>query len=206
MKKLLLSFCCLAFCFAANAISLESVTQDLSAKDITCGSFEQIKTVSTSKGSRDIKSSGTFVLCDQGIMWNTVKPVASKLIVTETKIIQIDSKNNKSIIDGKDNATFASFSAAISTVFKNNLSLLKQQFNIEFTEGQDQSWKIRLTPKDATIAAVIKEFFLEGTAKKEAVLDSLVITEKNGSLIKYVFTDQSYQKTQDYDTMLSYLE
>ena len=207
IKFLLLSiFICHIFSANIFAHTLEEITQNLSKNEITCGDFTQIKTINTSKGSRDIKSNGTFVLSPDGIMWNTIKPIASKMIITETKIIQIDAKNNKNIIDGTDNATFASISATISTVFKNDLAMLKEKFTLFFSEAENDTWKLELSPKDSTIASVIKTFFLQGSASGSKVsLDSLEIVESNGGQIKYFFSNQQYTKNADYKEMMDLL-
>ena len=208
-KKILLFLLFLSNLFSVNifAHSLEEVIEEFSKNEITCGNFTQIKTIKTSKGSRDIKSDGTFVLSPDGIMWKTIKPIASKMIITETKIIQIDSKYNKNVIDGTDNSTFANISSTISTVFKNDLGLLKEKFIVSFSELDNNTWKLKLIPKDSSIAAVINTFELQGSFQNNKIsLDLLEIIENNGGKIQYLFTNQQYEKNADYEEMLSFLQ
>lgn len=177
------------------AVSLEQVCNQLAEHPVTKGDFEQLKTITTAKGARDLKSSGTFVFGVEGIMWNTLKPFPSKMVVTKSKIIQTDAKGNENVIDGKDNPTFASIASTISAVFSNDLTLLKQNFEIGFTDNGNNTWEMKLTPKDSTISSVMQYLIVSGkTSGTTSSLDSIVMQESSDNKIRYNFTNQSYPK------------
>lgn len=210
MKTRKILFCTILFLTAfssLNAITLEQITSGLAEHKVTEGDFTQIKTITMSKGTRDITSNGTFILSTQGVMWNTVKPLPSKLIVTETKLVQIDAKNNQSMLDGSENATFTSISSTIVSLFSNDLSVLKDKFALSFTEKDAQTWNLELTPKDSSIASVISMLILEGTCKNSVcTLDSLAMIEKTGGKITYLFANQTYSEAITDPLMLSFIE
>jgi len=177
------------------AITIDQVCNQLAAHPITKGDFVQLKTITTAKGSRELKSNGTFLFGVDGIMWNTVKPFPSKMVVTKNKIIQTDAKGNENVIDGTDNPTFASIASTISAVFSNDLSLLKQNFDISFKDNGNGSWEMKLTPKDSTITSVMQYLVVSGTSSSgTSSLDSIVMYESSDNKITYNFTNQTYPK------------
>lgn len=179
----------------AQALSLKSVCGDLAANPVTKGDFTQAKTVVTSKGSRELKSTGKFLFCLDGIVWNTEKPLASSMIITPTKITQISANGNKNTIDGKDNPTFASIASSLTAVFSGDLSKLEENFTVDFSV-QGTEWKISLKPKSAAFSKSINSIFLSGNvnASKKAQMNQIEIVEQNGGAIKYSFTNQTISK------------
>lgn len=177
------------------AISIDEVCNQLAAHPVTKGDFVQLKTITTAKGSRELKSNGTFIFGVDGIMWNTVKPFPSKMVVTKTRIIQTDAKGNENIIEGKDNPTFASVASTISAVFSNDLSLLKQNFDVSFKDSGNGTWEMKLIPKDSTITSVMQSLVVGGNySSGSSSLDSIVMYETSDNKITYNFTNQTYPK------------
>ena len=91
-KIFAMSVLLLALCSAGIfASSFEDVCQRLSVHPVTKGDFTQIKGVKSSRGTRELKSYGSFILCPEGILWDTSKPFPSKMVITATKIVQTSS-------------------------------------------------------------------------------------------------------------------
>ena len=193
MKKtlliLLIIFTC-AFLPAQNSQSLESICTSLSSHPNTTGDFTQIKTLLTN--GRKLKSSGKYIICPQGILWRTEKPVPSSLILTEEAMVQISANGNKSVMNGKDNQIFANISETLSSVFSGDAAALKKNFYCDFSSEKNGDWKILLTPKDSTIAGVMKSLELSGQMDKEASMKELLMYEASGNSISYVFENQKY--------------
>ncbi len=202
MKKIIFAaLLFLAFGFATNSSlyaenhSLESVCESLASKPNTTGDFTQIKTIQAN--GRKLKSSGKFIISNLGIYWKTEKPFPSSLILTEDSMIQISANGTKSVMNGKDNQIFANISATLSSVFSGNVEALKKNFECDFSEDAKNGWKILLTPKDSTIASVMKTLILSGTydsSSDMAALASLEMAETSDNTITYEFTNQKYPK------------
>ena len=136
-----------------------------------------------------------------GIVWNTEKPFASTLVITENKMIQTSAGGKKSVMNGADNQIFQSISSVLSSLFLGNTEKLYENFEI-FVKSRDISfWIIELSPKNQTIASVMKTFTLSGTLNSSgnsndqsqtAILESLEILENSGNTIKYEFSNQKY--------------
>ena len=175
----------------AQTASLEEVCKKLSYNQNTTGDFTQIKTLQTN--GRKLISTGKFIFCPLGILWQTEKPFPTKDSMT-----QIAANGKKSVMSGKDNQIFANISETLSSVFSGNAEALKKNFECSFSQTGD-SWSIYLLPKDFTIAAVMKSLQLTGTcdsasANAAAALTSLEMTESSENTIRYEFANQKYPK------------
>ena len=179
----------------AQSHSLETVCKSLASKPNTTGDFTQTKTIQTN--GRKLKSSGKYIISTLGIYWKTEKPFPSSLILTENAMVQISANGTKSVMSGKDNQIFANISGTLSSVFSGNVDELKKNFECSFSEDNNGGWKILLTPKDSTIAAVMNTLVLSGTydaSSGAAVLALLEMAETSDNTITYEFTNQKYPK------------
>ena len=176
--------------FAQSAATLEGVCASLASRPNTVGDFIQTKTIQTN--GRKLKSTGKYIICPEGILWRTEKPIPSSLILTKDTMIQISANGNKSVMSGKDNQIFANISETLSSVFSGDVAALKKNFVCEFSSDQNDNWSVCLTPKDKTIASVMKTLVLSGTNLKNAVMTNLVMTEASENAITYEFINQKY--------------
>ena len=189
-KSTVLALCILflmSFKLSAQTQTLESVCKNLAVHPNTTGDFTQIKTLQTN--GRKLTSTGKFIFSQQGILWQTEKPFPSSLILTNEAMVQIAANGKKSVMSGKDNQTFANISETLSSVFSGDLDTLKKNFECKLVQEADSSWKIFLTPKDSTIASVMKSMVLAGTGSD---LTSLEMAEMSENTIRYEFKNQKY--------------
>ena len=114
-----------SLCFAQTnkQVSLESVCEQLASHPNTKGDFTQTKTLQTN--GRKLKSIGKYIICSEGILWKTEKPVPSSLILTKDTMVQISANGNKSVMSGKDNQIFSNISETLSSVFSGDVEALK---------------------------------------------------------------------------------
>ena len=199
IKRTVFSFlmiCLLTFSLSAEGLTLEGVCKSLASHPNTTGSFTQTKTLQTN--GRKLTSTGKFIFCPLGILWQTEKPFPSSLILTEDAMIQIAANGKKSVMSGKDNQIFANISATLSSVFSGNAEDLKKNFNCKFEGNSKGAWKVYLTPKDSTIASVMKALLLSGSwdsgSTGGALLTTLEMTEMSDNTILYEFANQKYPK------------
>ena len=183
-----------SLCFAQTnkQVTLESVCEQLASRPNTKGDFTQTKTLQTN--GRKLKSTGKYIICSEGILWKTEKPVPSSLILTKDTMVQISANGNKSVMSGKDNQIFSNISETLSSVFSGNVEALKKNFLCEFSDNGNNGWTLVLTPKDSTIAAVMKSLELSGLSKPETSMNRLVMSEASGNTITYEFINQIYPK------------
>ena len=197
MKKLTIFAGLLLFTFTsifAQNLTLESVCKNLSERPNTTGDFVQTKTIQAN--GRKLTSSGKFILSKLGIMWKTEKPFPSSLILTEDSMVQIAANGKKSVMSGKDNQIFSNISSTLSSVFSGDSQALMNNFVCDFSDDGKGNWAVKLSPKDSTIASVMKILVLSGkwSENSGAALDSLELAETSGNSILYEFKNQKYPK------------
>lgn len=176
--------------FAEN---IETISAKLARHQTTTGNFVQVKTLASN--NRNLRSSGDFIFSMDGIAWNTKKPFSSSLAITKTALIQTAPDGKKQVTDTTSNPAFASVSSTIASVFSNDAKKLEENFVAEFKEPESGKWQINLTPKDKTVASVLENMVLAGSATAgEASVDSIIMNEKTGDRITYTFTNQNYPK------------
>lgn len=193
MKKILSLLISTLFICNVFSADLKSVCDGLSKTPITKGDFTQIKTINA-KG-RTLKSSGTFIISLEGIMWKTLKPFPSNLIVTENAMIQIAADGKKNVMSASDNQIFQNISKTLRSVFAGDSKELENNFKVAFENKENGLWSVVLTPKDSTIAAVMQTLELSGSnTNTQVTLLSLELQETSNNKIRYEFSNQIYPK------------
>lgn len=193
MKKILSLLILTLFICNVFSADLKSVCDGLSKTPITKGDFTQIKTINA-KG-RTLKSSGKFIISLEGIMWKTLKPFPSNLIVTENAMIQIAADGKKNVMSASDNQIFQNISKTLRSVFAGDSKELENNFKVAFENKENGLWSVVLTPKDSTIAAVMRTLELSGSSTNTQVtLLSLELQETSNNKIRYEFSNQIYPK------------
>ena len=159
---------------------------------MTTGNFTQEKKIANAK--RSLKSSGTFLFSSTLVIWDTEKPVASSLIVTNDKIIQKSPNGKTSVLSGSDNEAFKGVSQSVTALFSGDKSALERNFTINFSSTAT-TWKMVLTPKDKTVASAMKTITVSGTGNaKSSVFTNLSVEQLDGGTINYAFTDHKYKE------------
>lgn len=183
---------CAAFAFSQD-ISLESVCSDLSKNGITKGDFLQSKTIA--KTGKKLSSNGKFIFSTEGILWNTLKPFTSTLVLGADYMVQIGSDGNKKVVDARGNDAFKSVSSTLLAVFSNDVSRLGQNFTLVFETSGKDTWIVSLEPKDKTVASVMSSIVLKGkTESGNSEITDIVLNEAKGGSVFYAFTNQSHPK------------
>lgn len=209
MKKTFSLILAILFCTSvfAQVQTVDDICSQLFEHKITKGDLTQSKTVTSSKRTREMISTGKFILCPEGIVLQLLKPFANTLIITDSSIIKIipdaSGVGTKTVTKTDDNLVFENVSNCIKSLFTNDSKQLKQNFNCE-TAAEGKNWKLTLTPKDATIASALSSIVMEGTsAGKTSQINSLSIIDLAGNVTKCVFENQTYpDKLTDEDKKL----
>ena len=163
------------------------------------GSFEQEKYLN--RLNRSLLSSGNFIIAtDLGMVWDTLKPFPSTLVLGENYLVQSRPGGQKTVLSAEGNETFISMAEVISAVFSGNTKKLLENFEVFYSEngtaagvaskGNISSWEIGLIPKDKTI----NSFAVKITMKGDSAIRSILINEQNGDSITYNLSNHSYPK------------
>lgn len=195
MKKSI-CFICVFFsvlaCVFCQQTTLEDVFSTLMTDKVTSGDFIQEK--NAAKLKRPLRSSGKFIFCDEGILWQTLKPFPSTMAVTKTSIIQTKADGSKTVTDGSSNQVFTSVAETLSSIFSGDKSKLESFFNIKDFKADSKNWSILLTPKDSTIASALKLIELSGSVGKKSTLDTLKFFQSETDSTFYTLLNQQYRQ------------
>ena len=177
LKVLLLFF--LAFNYSYADDVLTQITTHLAKTPITNGNFQQEKRLKVLR--KPLISTGTFTYHQsKGVIWKTLTPVASLLLVNDTRLLTGQGEQ----------AVPAAFGKVFKAMLGGDLEELSDGFSIT---GSDQktSWQIELKPKDELLKKIISSIVLSGDKE----LRLLEIQETGGNITRIKF-DQITHPTQ----------
>jgi outer membrane lipoprotein-sorting protein len=166
----LLFFLCLGSTHASDVLA--QITAHLVKTTITQGHFQQEKQLKILR--KPLISTGTFTYHEsQGIIWKTLSPVTSLLLVNDARLLTSQGE--------------LAVPAAFGQVFKAMLGGDLKQLTDGFTlSGSDQKpyWQLALKPKDVLLQKMIDAIVLSGDNE----LRTLEIQETGGNKTRITFT------------------
>ena len=176
--------------FPAEELTFETICKHLAAYKNTTGEFTQIKTNALKKS---LKSSGTFILTRDGVVWKTLKPVPSKVAIIDAYMISTDAKGKKTVKSMLNSDTFLKVSDIVSSLFAGNATEINKNFKVNFKATSAEKWEALLVPKDKTISYAISSMSMKGTFVKGSV--SIFMAEiylADGGSLSYIFEHQKH--------------
>lgn len=183
--------------FPAEELTFDTICKHLAAYKNTTGEFTQIKTNALKKS---LKSSGTFILTRDGVVWKTLKPVPSKVAIIDAYMISTDAKGKKTVKSMLNSDTFLKVNDIVSSLFAGNSAEINKNFKVNFKAVSAEKWEALLVPKDKTISYAISSMSMKGTFVKGSV--SIFMAEiylADGGSLSYIFEHQKHpeQLTQE---------
>jgi outer membrane lipoprotein-sorting protein len=155
--------------------SLQSAAR-MAKTPIAQGDFHQQKHLKVLH--KPLISTGTFTYHqDKGVIWKTLTPVASLLLVNESKLLTGQGEQ----------AVPAAFGKVFKAMLGGDISALTDGFNITGTD-QKTSWQLELSPKDDMLKLIISTMVLSGDTE----LRNLEIREAGGNITRITFTNISH--------------
>nr|WP_283254359.1 outer membrane lipoprotein carrier protein LolA [Ramlibacter paludis] len=148
---------------------LKEVRQRLNAEPVVRGAFEQRKTV---KGFRNpLLSSGEFVVAQQrGVLWRTLQPFASTLVVTRDRVLARGADGSVARrLSANEEPAVRAISETLFGVMAADLGALAQRFQIEGELVAREGWRLQLLPRDAALARWVQRVELDGDRFLRAV-------------------------------------
>ncbi|CAA9891869.1 Outer-membrane lipoprotein carrier protein [Candidatus Methylobacter favarea] len=129
---------------------LAQITTRLAKTEITQGNFQQEKRLKILR--KPLISSGAFTYHQsKGVIWKTLTPVFSILLVNESRLLTSQGEQ----------AVPAALGKVFNSILGGNLNRLTEDFSIT---GFDQkpSWQLQLKPKDELLKKIITTILLTG--------------------------------------------
>jgi outer membrane lipoprotein-sorting protein len=172
LKALLLYLLAFGQGIASEAV-LTEITARLARMPIAQGDFHQQKHLKVLH--KPLNSTGAFTYHrDKGVIWKTLTPVASLLLVNESKLLTGQGEQ----------AVPAAFGKVFKAMLGGDISALTEGFSVTGTD-QKSSWQLELIPKDEMLKKIISAMVLSGDTE----LRNLEIREAGGNITRITFTN-----------------
>jgi len=166
--------------------AFNTVCANLAEKPIVKGNFEQEKHLN--RLNRSLISSGNFIIAaEQGMVWETLKPFPSTMIMGNNFIMQSRPDGQKTVLGAQGNETFTQMSVIISSVFSGQAQRLLENFEVYFF-GSVSNWNMGLIPKDSVFASFVTKITMSG----DFAIRSIRLFEQNGDVITYTLSNPIY--------------
>jgi hypothetical protein len=166
---------------------LREVRERLADDPVLRGAFEQRKTL---KGFRNpLLSTGDFVVARQrGVLWRTVEPFASTLVVTRDRVLarQADGSVARQLNAAQEPAVRA-ISETLFAMMAADLAVLTQRFQAEGELHGKDGWRLVLAPRDAGLTRWVQRVELEG----DHFLRSVKLQEGSGDQTQIKLSKQA---------------
>jgi outer membrane lipoprotein-sorting protein len=170
LKALLLYLLAFGQGIAGEAV-LTEIAARLAKTPIAQGDFHQQKHLKVLH--KPLISTGTFTYDqNKGVIWKTLTPVASLLLVNESKLLTGQGEQ----------AVPAAFGKVFKAMLGADISALTEGFSVNATD-QKSSWQLELTPKDDMLKKIISTMVLSGDTE----LRALEIREAGGNVTRITF-------------------
>ncbi|MEL1264380.1 outer membrane lipoprotein carrier protein LolA [Pseudoxanthomonas putridarboris] len=166
---------------------LARVQQRVAQVPVLRGQFQQEKQVS---GFRNpLRSQGSFLLArEQGVVWTTLKPFPSELVLTRDRIVSRQRDGGTRIeVDGRQQPALRSVNAMMFALMSGDVKALTGTFDVEVESPADRTWRMSLTPKSRALAQAFTSVQLRG----DRYVREVEITEASGDRTHLVFSELS---------------
>ncbi len=191
MNRFLRTLCVLlmlAMVAPALAVTdVEAVKQRVAKVDVLRGEFTQEKQVAGFKNP--LRSQGRFVLAqDHGVIWTTLKPFPSEVVVTRDRILSRQSDGSSRVeLDGRQQPAMRSVNAIMFALMSGDAQALSAQFTVKVDVLPGNAWKMQLTPRSAMLGKVFAQLTLSG----DRYVREVQINEANQDVTRIHFTGMS---------------
>lgn len=151
--------------------ALQSIFQRLAQQPMVRANFTQQKKLATM--NKTFNSSGHIVFAKQhGVLWRIQVPVQADLIMTPQVVVQ-KTANTQSKINLTQNQ-YAGVASVFMQLMAGDQKTLKQHFNIQQVHYTAQNWRLKLTPKSATMQRLFAQVDISG----HDYVQNIIIQEK----------------------------
>jgi len=169
-----------------TTVTFNTICENLAKNPIIKGNFVQEKHLT--RFNRSLESSGNFIIAvKQGMVWETLKPFPSTMVMGNDFIMQSRPDGRKSVLSAQGNETFTQMASVISAVFSGQSQGLLKNFDVYFS-GSVSDWTMGLLPRDSVFASFIAKIILSG----DSVMRSIKLFEQSGDTTTYTLSNQSY--------------
>lgn len=167
---------------AQQDANLGKIQAILEKPSVMCGRFEQSKTLVGLR--RPVKSSGRFcVALDKGVLWTTLLPFPSSLLLTKDEIVESRDGRVTKRMSALQEPVVGIINDLLFSLLRGDLARLTGGFAIRSTV-EPRRWSAKLVPNEGGMKRIIAGIDLDGAD----VVREIAIHESSGDLTDIVFS------------------
>ena len=167
-------------------VSFNATCAALAKNSIVKGNFIQEKYLN--RLDRSLRSSGNFIIAaGQGMVWETLLPFPSTMILGNDFIVQSRPDGQRSVVSAQGNEAFTQMADVMNAVFSGQSQGLLEKFKVYFF-GSASNWNMGLLPRDSIIASFANKITISG----DSAIRLIRIYEQNGDTITYSLSSHNY--------------
>jgi outer membrane lipoprotein-sorting protein len=166
---------------------LDAVRQRVVHAEVLRGGFEQEKRVAGF--NNPLRSQGRFLLArNKGVVWTTLKPFPSEMVVTRERILSIDGAGQRTVqADASQQPALRQINAMMFALVDGDVSALASRFDLAAQALPHDAWLLTLTPKEAAVTKLFSRIELRG----DRYVRTVAMTEAGGDQTTLKFFDLS---------------
>lgn len=138
---------------------LGPLTTTVRDAQVVRGAYSQIRRLADVP--KPLRAEGSFLFArDTGLLWRTVKPFASELVITRDRIVQHEPGGETVRVSADQQPAVRTVAALFFAVFSLDFDALESMFQL-YSRGFGAGWELGLRPKPG-VAGPIEEIFVSG--------------------------------------------
>lgn len=174
-----------AFSVAAQAVTLDDLQQRFSQVPVLRAEFAQQRTISGM--AQPLNSGGNLLIAQkQGLWWQQEKPFPLRLLLTETRMVQIMAGQQPQVVTASNNPQMFQFNSLLSALFHADRHVLEENFTLDFMDKGQGVWTLVLVPKTSPLNRLFRRITLNG----ETFLNKIDIDDMQGDATHIRFFNQ----------------
>ena len=164
---------------AAEAMA-ETILQPFRQVQVIRGEFEQQKKLPVF--ANPFISTGRFVsVRDHGLIWETITPAPSTLIMTPGRVVQ--KMNDREQQFQASGTGYDGLGVLLPALLDGDMEALEAYFSVA-VNGDTSNWSFELEPKSPELSSMIKTVSVHGT---EGQLQKVTMSGPDGDLTRILF-------------------
>lgn len=173
------------FSISTQAVTLEALQQRFASQPIVRADFSQLRMI---KGmAQPLKSSGRLLIAqDKGLWWQQTQPFPLTLVLDEKRMVQVMNGQPAEMITADSNPQMFQFNHLLRALFQADRRVLEQNFALDFTNPDQQRWRLVLTPVTSPLDKLFNTITLEGAE----YLDAIRLNDRQGDRTDITFSHQ----------------
>ncbi len=173
----------------SNRAAFQNISKRLSNSPVVKGKFVQEKKIKILK--KPLQSSGFFtVSAEKGVMWKTLKPFQSTLIVTQSGVWQ-EAYGKKAQMTTQSDQVMGQIMGIFFAIFQGREAELKKEFTLFFIQEGAQ-WELGLKAKKTSVLSkILPQVRISGSSE----IQQFISEDKNGDTLEISFVDLSKSET-----------